>query len=185
MATAPLSFESSAALLDYLPARMVNEFVYCPRLFYYEWVEGVFKESPDTLEGAAQHKRVDRESRGLPDAAELGEKRIHTRSITLSSEQHLVIAKMDLIEIEGGVATPVDFKHGKPHERDGALELWPTDRVRLCVQALVLRDNGYQSNEGVVYYTGSKQRVRVEFTDEVIAETVAAIQSASRAACCR
>ena len=25
---------------DYLPARMLNEFVYCPRLFYYEWVEG-------------------------------------------------------------------------------------------------------------------------------------------------
>ena len=23
-------------LPDYLPARMVNEFVYCPRLFYYE-----------------------------------------------------------------------------------------------------------------------------------------------------
>jgi len=26
---------------DYLPARMLNEFVYCPRLFYYMWVEGV------------------------------------------------------------------------------------------------------------------------------------------------
>jgi hypothetical protein len=25
---------------DLLPARMVNEFVYCPRLFYLEWVEG-------------------------------------------------------------------------------------------------------------------------------------------------
>ena len=34
---------------DYLPARMLNEFVYCPRLFYYEWVEGVFahNRSPD------------------------------------------------------------------------------------------------------------------------------------------
>jgi CRISPR-associated protein Cas1 len=40
---------------DYLPARMVNEFVYCPRLFFYEWVEGVFRESADTLEGSAQH----------------------------------------------------------------------------------------------------------------------------------
>ena len=32
-------------LPDYLPARIVNEFVYCPRLFFYEWVEGVFRES--------------------------------------------------------------------------------------------------------------------------------------------
>ena len=46
-------------LPDYLPARMVNEFVYCPRLFLYEWVEGLFRESKDTLEGSFQHKRVD------------------------------------------------------------------------------------------------------------------------------
>ncbi|MFZ2642817.1 MAG: CRISPR-associated endonuclease Cas1 [Verrucomicrobiia bacterium] len=38
---------------------MLNEFVYCPRLFYYEFVEGVFVESADTLRGAAIHARVD------------------------------------------------------------------------------------------------------------------------------
>ncbi len=27
---------------DFLPARMINEVIYCPRLFYYEHVEGVF-----------------------------------------------------------------------------------------------------------------------------------------------
>ena len=39
-------------LPEYLPARMLNEFVYCPRLFFYEWVEGVFaelKDDPDLL----------------------------------------------------------------------------------------------------------------------------------------
>src|SRR6266511_2449879 len=35
-------------LPDLLPVRMLNEFVYCPRLFFYEWVEGVFIESVDT-----------------------------------------------------------------------------------------------------------------------------------------
>ena len=34
-----------------IPARMLNEFVYCQRLFYYEFVEGVFVESVDTLRG--------------------------------------------------------------------------------------------------------------------------------------
>ena len=33
---------------DLLPARMVNEFVYCPRLFFLEWVEARFAESDDT-----------------------------------------------------------------------------------------------------------------------------------------
>ena len=58
----------SRELPDYLPARMVNEFVYCPRLFFYEWVEGVFRESVDTIEGAAQHKRVDARATALPEA---------------------------------------------------------------------------------------------------------------------
>ena len=39
-------------LPDYLPARMLNEFVYCPRLFFYEWVEGVFAHSADTVDGS-------------------------------------------------------------------------------------------------------------------------------------
>ena len=35
----------------FLPARMVNEYVYCPRLAYLEWVQGEWAESADTVEG--------------------------------------------------------------------------------------------------------------------------------------
>ena len=49
-----------------IPARMLNEFVYCPRLFYYEFVEGVFVESADTLRGKAIHQRVDSGKGSLP-----------------------------------------------------------------------------------------------------------------------
>jgi CRISPR-associated protein Cas1 len=52
-----------------IPARMLNEFVYCRRLFYYEFVEGVFVESADTLRGGALHQRVDSGSGALPAAA--------------------------------------------------------------------------------------------------------------------
>ncbi|MBU6402287.1 MAG: hypothetical protein KGS61_18365, partial [Verrucomicrobia bacterium] len=51
-----------------IPARMLNEFVYCPRLFYYEFVEGVFVESADTLRGGALHQRVDSGSGAMPRA---------------------------------------------------------------------------------------------------------------------
>ena len=51
-----------------IPARMLNEFVYCRRLFYYEFVEGVFVESADTLRGAVIHQRVDTGTGGLPAA---------------------------------------------------------------------------------------------------------------------
>lgn len=180
MAAVPLPV--SPALPDYLPARMVNECVYCPRLFFYEWVEGVFRESADTVEGSVQHKRVDREGKSVPGASELGEERIHGSSVTMSSELYRVIAKMDLIEIEDGAVTPVDYKHGKPREKDHALELWPTDRVQLAAQGLVLRENGYRCDEGIVYYASTKQRVRVEFTDAVMAEAVDAIHEAWRVA---
>jgi CRISP-associated protein Cas1 len=178
MATLPASLPASSSLPDYLPARMVNEFVYCPRLFFYEWVEGLFRESADTVEGQTQHRRVDRETKGMPAAGELGQETIHTRSVSLSSERLRVIAKMDLIEVQDGVVTPVDYKHGRPREKDDALELWPTDRVQLTVQALILRENGYQCKEGVVYYVSTKQRVRVEFGDAEIAEAENAIRDA-------
>lgn len=157
---------------------MVNEFVYCPRLFYYEFVEGLFRDSADTIEGKQQHTRVDREGKGLPRPEDLGEDRIHSRSVMLASERHRVIAKMDLVESEGGVVTPVDYKHGKPLEAADGIRLWPADRVQLAVQGIVLRENGYRSEEGVVYYAKTKQRVRVEFTEELIAETLAAVEQA-------
>jgi CRISP-associated protein Cas1 len=159
-------------LPDYLPARMVNEFSYCPRLFFYEWVEGVFHESADTVEGSAQHKRVDREGAGLPAAEDLDDEDMKTRSVTLSSERHRLIAKMDLIDVSQGTVTPVDYKRGKPFDTGQGLEAWPSDRVQLAVQGIVLRDNGYECNEGIVYYAATRQRVRVEFNEDLLTDTL-------------
>jgi CRISPR-associated protein Cas1 len=169
-----------ATLPDYLPARMVNEFAYCPRLFFYEWVEGLFQESSDTVEGAIQHRRVDEKATALPAAAAAGDisQSIHARSVTLTSERLRVIAKMDLVELEGGTATPVDYKHGRPREGDDGLELWPSDRAQLAVQGMVLRESGYRCDEGIAYYRKTGQRVRLTLDDAAVAETEALIQLA-------
>ncbi len=199
-----------------IPARMLNEFVYCQRLFYYEFVEGVFVESVDTLRGSAIHKRVDSGSGALPKAkrkaeanpskaeektAETGPatkepevqnaepEMIHSRSVQMGSERLGVVAKMDLVEVRAAranVATgetedlfsalevcPVDYKAGAPKEgeegagRAGFNELWDTDKMQLGLQALILRDNGYTCNEGVIYYRATKQRVRLPITPEL------------------
>ncbi len=181
MATLPVSsFPAQPAreLPDYMPARMVNEFVYCPRLFFYEWVEGLFQESADTVEGKLQHKRVDKGGKPLPAPEQLAEETLETRAVTLSSDRLRVIAKMDLLEVEGGCVTPVDYKHGKPYEVDGALQIWPADRAQLAVQAIVLRENGYRVEEGVIFYAATRQRVRVPLDRGVIEETEAAISDA-------
>lgn len=50
---------SHAALPDLVPARMLNEFTYCPRLFFLEWVDQLWSPNADTEEGNYQHRRVD------------------------------------------------------------------------------------------------------------------------------
>ncbi len=181
MGALPIPTQTGPDLPEYLPARMVNEFCYCPRLFFYEWVDGVFVESSDTLEGTAQHKRVDRKTDALQAAEDLPET-IHSRSVTLSSDRLKVIAKLDLVEVAEGIATPVDYKRGRPREGSDGLELWPSDRAQLAVQAIVLRDNGYRCEEGVIYYRQTGQRVRVAFDADLVASTEAMIAEAWRTA---
>lgn len=177
---------SPAPTPDYLPARMLNEFVYCPRLFYYEWVEGVFQKNQEVVEGELRHQKIDSRTTKLPPAEELaadGEK-LHSRSITLSSDTHRIIAKPDIVEADGDLVTPVDYKRGSPYtdRETGAIGAWDADRVQLCVQALVLRDNGYRCEEGILYYNTTKQRVRVAIDEQLVAQTLAALEKAREVA---
>ncbi len=170
---------------EYLPARMLNEFVYCPRLFYYEWVEGVFAHNRETVEGSLRHSKIDAQGDELVPADELtADDRLHSRSVTLSSDAHGLIAKLDLIEVSNNTVTPVDYKRGAPRKdiETGLPEAWDADRVQLAAQALVLRDNGYVCNEGVIYYVSTKQRVRVMFDEQLIGQTVQSLTDARAAA---
>lgn len=160
-----------------LPARMVNEYVYCPRLAYLEWVQGEWADSADTVEGRHAHRRVDKPAGKPPkpgaagkveqpaDPAEEPEARIHVRSMELSSTALGLVAKLDLAEFEGLRAVPVDYKRGRrPHVARGAYD---PERVQLCAQALLLEEHGYQVPEGVLYFVASKERVPVQFDDEL------------------
>ena len=166
---------------QYLPARMLNEFIYCPRLFYLEHVDGLFTHNADTIEGVAKHKRVDQKTDELPNAETTqAHERIHARSVTLSSDSFGVIAKMDLIEVQGNIATSVDYEQGAPRKMpDGTLEAWDPERVQLCVQALVLRENGYECSEGVVFFWETRQRVRTAIDDDLMELTRKAIAEAN------
>ncbi|MGH7986909.1 MAG: CRISPR-associated endonuclease Cas4g/Cas1g, partial [Candidatus Binataceae bacterium] len=169
-----------ATLPDYMPARMLNEFVYCPRLFFYEWVEGVFTHNSDTIEGALRHEQLESRTDPLPPPG--GQAPIHSRSVMLSGETHRLIAKMDLIEGEGGAVVPIDYKKGAPREGEDGPQVWPADRVQLCVQALILRENGYRCDEALAYYHATRQRVRLIIDEAVIKDTLAALEEARKLA---
>ncbi len=202
----------------YLPARMINEFVYCPRLFYLMHVEGQFAPNAETVEGTQVHQRVDQKTDALaapapskqqttqlgfdfdePEAAHdlsavaaalptLTEpssatteplEKIHARSVMLASDKLGVIAKLDLIEGTGACATPVDYKRGQPrYEANGQLSAWKPERVQICLQALVLREHGFQCDAGILYFHQTRQRVRIEIDQALIDDTLKAIRRA-------
>jgi CRISPR-associated protein Cas1 len=135
---------------------MMNEFVYCPRLFYYEFVEGVFVESADTLRGDAIHQRVDSGSGAMPAAkrkarsedkktsASSGEKEepaaqpasplppsqepemIHARSVQMGSERLGIVAKMDLVEVRADTPSEAGAAD-KEEDLFSALNVCPVD----------------------------------------------------------
>lgn len=170
----PLPAPPLPADLPLLPARMINEHVYCPRLAYLEWVQGEWAESADTVDGRFRHRRTDVPGGALPDPAAIDpDEPIHARSVTVSSERLGLIARIDLVEAEDGAVVPVDYKRGKrPHLAAGAYE---PERVQLCVQGLLLEEQGYRVDEGVLYYADSRERVRVAFDAALRAVTLEAV----------
>lgn len=157
---------------DLVPARMVNEFAYCPRLFFLEWVEARFADNTDTVEGRYQHRAVDRPGGRVPVPQE-GELRA-ARSVMLSSTRLGLVAKIDLIEGHGAQVTPVETKRGSPP--DNPERSWEPERVQLCVQGLLLREAGFSCEAGVLYFAESRQRVPVPFTPELIERTLSLVE---------
>lgn len=174
--------------LPLVPARMLNEYVYCPRLSFLEWVDREFAPNADTMEGAVRHASVDRPGfriRSAKKAEAAGENPnqssvVQTRAVEISDPELGLIAKIDLVEAAGGKVQPVDTKKGKrPHVERGAYD---PERVQLCAQGLLLRSQGYVCESGAIYYAASNERVDVPFDDELVSltlEKLAALRDAA------
>lgn len=160
----------SPGLPETVPARMVNEFVYCPRLFHLEWVQGRFATSDDVEEGLYVHRVVDEPGGDLPDSDDDLERFAGrtSRSFWLSSATLGVSAKIDIVEVgKDGAVTPVDYKKGSP-DRHG--RPWPADEVQSLLQALLLRESGYRVDRAEIWYAETRHRVAIPVDDTRLAE---------------
>lgn len=172
---------TTSEALDQIPARMVNEYAYCPRLYYLEYVQQEWAHSADTLDGRFVHRRVDREQGQVPAAEDLtNQVKLHSRSVLVGSDALGAVARVDLIETDEGRVVPVDYKRGAaPDLPEGA---WEPERVQVCLQGLLLREHGYECDYGVLYFAASQARVTVEFTNELVARTLELLSGARGAA---
>ncbi len=184
-------------------------------------VEGVFLPSADTEQGAGAHRRVDKPSAAVETPAEHGvahlrgraaaeeaaeedapdpEKPRSVRSLSLTSERLGVTGTLDLAEIEGTRAVPVEYRKGRPRRPAGARadeagdelmedipllpgpEPWPTDRVQVGLQVLLLEEAGYTVPEAFVYYAAEKLRLRIPVDDALRHAALAELAAARRTA---
>ncbi len=169
-----------------VPARMVNEVLYCERIVHLEWAQQEFEHNAYTAEGNAVHARIDAGGGALPappawrevDEEEPDEPAPFTaRSVWLSSEHLGLTAKIDLVEGDAdGAVVPVEYKRGAaPDEPAGA---FLPERAQLCAQVLLLREHGYRSDEAAIWFARSRRRVAIVIDDALIATTLDAIARA-------
>jgi len=168
-----VSGEARRAVPELVPIRMLNEYVYCPRLFHLEWVQSEWADNYFTEHGRDVHRRADAEqARPLdPTDEDAGFK---TRSLELTSERLGLTTRLDVVEAEGGRVVPVEYKRGKPAPVPHRVH--DPERVQVCAQALVLRDNGFEVPSAAVFFAGSRERVEVPLSEDLIAMTRRAIE---------
>ena len=217
---------------ELIPARMLNEFTYCPRLAYLEWVQGEFSDNLETRQGTFGHRNVDKPTTKPVPAGKLkdeggrvrdefdeeedegagaagqnttcgknpginipgspGQRANDTpilnascdangpavpgdahqpaaRALTLSAPFEGLVAKLDVLEFDGAVVVPVDYKRGSIPDNEH--QAWEPERVQLCAQGLILRENGYTCEYGELYYIESRRRVVIPFDDALVMRT--------------
>lgn len=174
----PLIGTRSPTIPPVIPARMLNEVMYCERLMYLEWVHGEFRDNFYTVDGRAAHDRADSPGGSLPDPVPSDEdatedsanKPYQARSVWLTSESLGFTAKIDIVEgAHDGHVVPVEYKRGKPPNVPERAYL--PERVQLCAQVLLLREHGYSCEHGEIYFAGAKQRIAIHIGADLIAHT--------------
>ncbi|MGH7975893.1 MAG: CRISPR-associated endonuclease Cas4g/Cas1g [Limisphaerales bacterium] len=179
MSESTLRTDGSLEAQPRMGVRNLHNFIYCPRLFYFQWVENIFQENADTVAGSHVHRNVDAPSKlddpkelGLPEGAKL-------RSLRLESESLGLIGVVDIVEGGPDGAEIIDYKRGSARRgAEGEREAKEPDAMQVAAHALLLREHGVNAVRGAIYYAADKRRVPVEFSEELFSKVRKAIEDA-------
>lgn len=180
-----------------IPARMLNEVMYCERLMYLEWVHGEFADNYFTVDGRHVHQRADEPGGKLakpssqPDTLDESDaddaqtaddaRPYQARSVWLTSEALGISAKIDIVETQvDGSVIAIEYKRG--HVPDTPGNAYLPERVQVCAQVLLLREQGYRCDSAEIYFAKSRQRVPIEISEALIRHTQWAIRLAREVA---
>ena len=154
----------------YLPLSYLNHLIYCPRRFWYMYVQGELEVNAPMLEGTYQHQtRADKPGTETDDHG----RSVHRR-LWVWSERLQIAGFADFVEAEGTALIPVEYKHGQKGK-------WDNDNVQLCAQALCLEEmTGKVIEQGEIFYWRSRQRITVPFDNQLRQMTEQTVQQANQ-----
>ncbi len=116
-----------------IPVRGLNEFSYCPRLYYFMYVENIFVESADTVHGSYQHEAQEkRRLRKKTASAPAGRQRPERHPEPTPEPEYI----LDVTEMENDAdpfeSLPRNFKFGEGKSGlVGVLDAIEADGARL------------------------------------------------------
>ena len=159
--------------METIPISSLNALEYCPRKFYYQFVQGETLVNEFVLEGTLAHQQVHQ-----PGTQTTAEGEMQITQLYLYSEALRLSGFADVVEVRSGMLVPVEYKRGNQGN-------WLNDHIQLCAQALCLEERQPGKPPipyGYVYYMGSQRRVKDAFMQQLRARTKAAIAQAFKVA---
>jgi CRISPR-associated exonuclease Cas4 len=166
---------------DPFPLSYLNQFAYCPRRFWYMYVQGEIEINAPMLEGSLQHQnRADKPGHETDDMGRTIQRRLWVWSDRLQiagftdfvestpPTSHLIPHTSHLIPHTSHLI-PVEYKHGQKGK-------WDNDEIQLCAQALCLEEmTGQTISQGEIFYWRSRRRITVSFDNNLRQQTEATI----------
>jgi CRISPR-associated exonuclease Cas4 len=144
---------------DYIPISYINALAYCPRRFYYEYVEAEMLDNEYVVEGRDLHAPSDEGDTVWREDV------VQRRRVYIWSERLRLAGFADLVEWRAGEVVPVEYKRGR-------LGRWRNDHAQLCAQALCLEERlGRRIERGYLFSFAERRREEVEFSAELRAWT--------------
>ena len=147
-----------------LPISALQHLFFCERQCALIHVERLWAENQWTVEGNQFHRKAHGEQGTL--GKPYIENGFHiVRGLSLRSLQLGLIGQADIVEFDGDLIRPVEYKRGKPKKDD-------CDRVQVCAQALCLEEMFDRDiKTGFLFYGKRKRRIDVHFNNELRQKT--------------
>ncbi|WBB78154.1 CRISPR-associated protein Cas4 [Micromonospora sp. WMMD882] len=150
-----------------VPLSALEHYAYCHRQTALIHVEGVWSESADTVRGDLSHRVVD-----LPGVTKRAGVKV-VRSLPVASRAHGLRGVCDVVEFDGRVAVPVEYKVGR-YQPGGPAEL------QLAGQALCLIEAGFDVPTGHIYSVAERRRHPVTIDAAILTRVTEAADAIRR-----